>query len=68
MKTLTEIKRTLTAVGNIAKDAKDSVTLPDVERKVSAHLEMIETVLSGMDNTLRDLEKRVAELEKAAQQ
>lgn len=55
-------------VGGITTNAVEMVRLNEVSQKVAAHLEMIETVLSGMDNTLRDLEKRVAALEKAAQQ
>ncbi len=55
-------------VGGITTNAVEMVRLNEVSQKVAAHLEMIETVLSGMDNTLRDLEKRVATLEKAAQQ
>ena len=55
-------------VGEITTNAVEMVRLNEVSQKVDEHLLMIETVLSGMDNTLRDLEKRVAELEKAAQQ
>lgn len=71
---INSIKNTLGAFKNIAIDVasdannglekiKESISMEDFKNQLNLHLLQIETVLSGMDAVLRDLEKRVKQLE-----